>query len=363
MAWTAAILVASFFVWQVVHLAAVLSWSESQTRADYYARPLAWRRRFRKLLRLHAGLLEPILAVLGRASRASFTQRSIRHGGFAGPAGACSAETFRRAAAYRPQAEDVFVVTQMRSGTTWMQHLVYQIVTRGSGDLAADGTTLNAVSPWIESFRTVSVEDAPLVGRERPARIVKTHLPLDLCPFDRRARYIYVARHPLACFASCVDFVRGNLRGFAPQWDECARWFMSDELMWWGAWPAHVGRWRARAEREDNILVVRYEDLSSDLAGQARRVAAFLGLTPLLPEELAAAVEKCSLDFMRRHEEAFEMHPPHLLQAEHAFFRHAGRDRSAGVPPEIAARLLAWCREQNASRGLALDMLYPELAT
>jgi hypothetical protein len=243
-----------------------------------------------------------------------------------------------------------------------MQHLVYQVLTRGAGDLAAEGTTLNAVSPWIESFRTVSMEDAPLVGRERPTRIVKTHLPLELCPFDSRARYIYVARHPAACFASCVEFVRGNLQGFGPSWEESAHWFTSDELMWWGTWPAHVGHWLARAEREDNVLVVRYEDLSYDLAAEVQRVAAFLGLQPLLPSELAAVVEKCSLESMRRQQEVFEMHPPHLLQSEHAFFRRGGRDRTGSVPPEIAARVLDRCREQIAARRWPVEQLYPDLA-
>jgi hypothetical protein len=347
----------------VIHLAAVLTWSESQTQGDaYYARPLAWRQRFRRWLRVHAALLTPILSVLGRSSRTNFSQRCIHYGGFAGPAGACSAESFRRAAAYQPRPEDVFVVTQMRSGTTWMQHLVYQVVTRGRGDLPGEGTALNAISPWIESLRTVDIERAPLVGSERPTRIVKTHLPLELCPFDRQAKYIYVARHPLACFASCVDFIRGNLQGFAPEWDECARWFQSDQLMWWGTWVTHVGRWQQRAAGETNVLLVRYEDMACDLTAEAERVAAFLGMQPLAQDELAAVVAKCRLKYMRHHTEVFEMHPPHLLQSEQAFFRHGGKDRSHGVPPEIAARLLAWCHDECAARGLPIPKLYPDLA-
>ena len=242
-------------VWQVLHLAIVLQWSDHQTRgARYYARSPVWRTCFKRLLRVHAVLLSPILTLLGALARPKFSQRCIRYAGASGPAGACTAESFRQAAEYAPRSEDVFVVTQMRSGTTWMQHLVYQVLTRGGGDLVAGGTALNAVSPWIESVRTIGVADAPLVGRERPSRIIKTHLPLALCPQDRRAKYIYVARHPLTCFASCVDFVRGNLQGFAPDWPEFARWFQSDELMWWGTWVRHVGHWQRHAETETNVL-------------------------------------------------------------------------------------------------------------
>jgi hypothetical protein len=363
MVWSAAILLTLVIFWQVIHLAAVLSWSEYETQgARYYARPLAWRKRFRRTLRLHAALLAPILWILGKSLRTKFSQRCIRYEGVAGPAGACSAESFRRAAAYEPRPEDVFVVTQMRSGTTWMQHLVYQVVTRGRGDLPGEGASLNAISPWIESLRTVAVEDAPLVGEERPTRIVKTHLPAELCPYERRAKYIYVARHPLACFASCVDFVRGNLQGFAPDWDECAHWFRSDELMWWGTWVTHVGNWQARAADAENVLLVRYEDMACDLAAEAERIARFLDLRPLSLEEVTAIVAKCRLKFMRHHTDVFEMHPPHLLQSEQAFFRHGGKDRSQTVPPEIAARILAWCHEECVRRRQDIDKLYPDLA-
>jgi hypothetical protein len=353
----------SFAVWQVLHLSIVLTWGDQQTLgARYYTRPAAWRRRFKRLLRLHSVLLSPILALLGRTSRPEFSQRSMRYAGVAGPAGACTCESFRRAAAYDPRPEDVFVVTQMRSGTTWMQHLVYQVLTRGEGDLVAADTPLNAVSPWIESIRTIGIDDAPRVGRERPSRIIKTHLPLALCPFDRHARYIYVARHPLACFASCVDFVRGNLQGFAPDWRHCARWFQSDDLMWWGTWVAHVGHWQRHADLERNVLFVRYEDLGADLPAVAQRVAAHLGLAPLAPGELAPILEKCSHDYMRRHAGLFEMHPPHLLQAKNPFFSSRGPDRAGAVPTDIASELLDWARYESAALGFPLARLYPDLA-
>jgi hypothetical protein len=307
-------------------------------------------------------VLWPILTLLGATTRPRFSQRCIRHAGVSGPAGACTAESFRQAAEYLPRPEDVFVVTQMRSGTTWMQHLVYQVLTRGEGDLVAGGTALNAVSPWIESVRTIDVDHAPLVGRERPSRIIKTHLPLELCPTSPQARYIYVARHPLTCFASCVDFVRGNLRGFAPDWPECARWFMSDELMWWGTWVTHVGHWQRHAERSPNVLFVRYEDMTADLPAVARQVADFLGLRPLSAAQLAAVCDKCSRDYMRLHEDVFEMHPPHLLQAASVFFTAGGPHRTSRVPPDIADNLLDWARYESAALDLPLRGLYTDLA-
>ncbi len=371
MAWTIATfvglalaLLAMAVVWQVLHLAIVVQWSDHHTRgARYYARSPAWRTCFKRLLRVHAALLSPILALLGAAARPKFSQRCMRYAGVAGPAGACSAESFRRAAGYDPRPDDVFVVTQMRSGTTWMQHLVYQVLTRGAGDLVASGTALNAISPWIESVRTIGVADAPLIGRERPSRIIKTHLPLAVCPLDRQAKYIYVARHPLTCFASCVDFMRGNLQGFAPGWREFATWFQSDELMWWGTWVRHVGHWQRHAESEPGVLLVRYEDMQADLANVAARVVAFLGLAPRAPGEMALVIEKCRHDYMRRHADVFEMHPPHLLQSANPFFTSGGNDRARSVPPDIAEDIFDWAREESATQNFPLQRLYPDLSS
>lgn len=39
----------------------------------------------------------------------------------------------------------------MKCGTTWMQHIVYEVVGRGRGDLVATGTTLYSQSCWLEA--------------------------------------------------------------------------------------------------------------------------------------------------------------------------------------------------------------------
>ena len=95
-------------------------------------------------------LLSPILRLLG-LSKFKFENGSFTHDGVAGPKGTCSAASFARGVGYEPRAEDVFVVTQMKCGTTWMQHLVYEVLCRGQGDLVDTGTALYAVSAWLES--------------------------------------------------------------------------------------------------------------------------------------------------------------------------------------------------------------------
>lgn len=327
----------------LIYLSVVLAWGDSKTNGlGYYGLDPAERERFKRTLRLHALLLFPVLRFLGMTSKATFEGISFRHAGIAGPKGTCSEETFARAIAYEPRPEDVFVVTPMKCGTTWMQHVVYQVLHRGAGDLVGAGTALYAVCPWLASSKGVSVQDAPLLGRERPSRLIKTHLPAQLCPFDRAARFVYVERDAVSCFASCVDFVATNLGAMAPDLAATERWFTSD-AMWWGPWPAHVRGWRERAAAESNVLVVRFEDMKADLASVVRQVAAFLGVAPLNETELAGVLEKCSFGYMQRHGTTFEMHPPHLMQTDAQLFVRGSADRHKDVPEDVRARIRTWC--------------------
>lgn len=351
------------FVLQMVHLSVVLAWSDQTTRGlGYFGLPPEGRERFRKKLRTHARLLFPILRTIGRPSK-SLEQASFRYEDVAGPKGTCDEESFARAHAYEAAPEDVFVVTQMKCGTTWMQHVVYEVLNRGAGDLVESGTALYAVSPWLEALKSVSLEEAPLIGMERPSRVIKTHMPVELCPYSPEARYVYVARHPASCFASCRDFLNTNMGAFAPGLDAVEAWYRSDESMWWRTWPTHVAGWLELSEERDNVLVVRFEDMKADLGAVVRRVADFLGLNPLTDQELAEVVHKCGFAYMQEHKNAFEMHPPHLLAVDAELFVKGTADRHKDVPEETRRRIMEWCGESMADGPAGLQRLYPDEAS
>ena len=353
----------AFLFLQVAYLYVVIAWGDQATRGlNYYGRPVAERNRFKRKLYLHSLALAPVIWLLSRTCRFTFRKASFSYRGVAGPKGTCSAESFQRAADYRPQRDDVFVATQMKSGTTWMQHIVYQVLTRGEGGLPEDGTALNAVSPWLESLKTVSVDEAPRVGVERPSRVIKTHLPVELCPYSTAARYIYVVRHPVSCFASCVDFVAATAGTFAPASDELEAWFTSDELMWWSTWPSHVRGWWEWSQRRSNVLFIAFEEMREDLRATVRRVAQFLEIERLSDAEIGVIAHKCGFGYMRTHSDAFEMNPPHVLQSRAAFLVSGRADRYLDVPETTRERILAWCRRQDDTGSLPVNEFYPDLA-
>ncbi len=347
---------------QLLHLVAVLSWTRWRTvRGRYFALSKSARLRFRRTLQLHKNLLTPAIAVLRRLGPIRLEKATFHYRGVAGPKGSCSPSTFQAASRYRPQSCDVFVVTQLRCGTTWMQQLVYQILMRGSNDIAASGRALGAVSPWLESYWTIPPAEAPRVGIAPTYRIIKTHLPVELCPFSPEARYIYVARHPVDCFASCLDFLQANVGPFRLSVEDTLRWFCSEHYMWWTPWPRHVAAWFDRAKKERNVLFLTYEEMCRNLPEVITHVAAFLGVEELGANETERILHHASFFYMQAFPEAFEMYPPHLFQDPEFLFRRGRPGRGEYLPPEVKNTILDFCRHVLGRQTADLSLFYPEL--
>ena len=342
-------------------LLASMRWLTGQTGEDrYFARPLEERRALKRTIRRRGSLVLPFLVPAARLFRLRIPTSQYRE--TRAPAIACPQSAFRKAARYRPTDGDVFVATQMKCGTTWAQQIVYEALSHGRGNLGDDGHRhMYALSPWIESRSSVPLGRAPRVG-EGSQRIIKTHFAVNLCPYSRVARYIYVTRHPVACFASCVDFVRFLAGPLAPPLPELVDWFCSD-AMWWRSWPEHVeGWWRWQAERP-NVLFLHYEDMLDNLPEAVDRVSGFLEVD-LLPDERAEVIRKIGYEYMKKHEEVFEMSPPSFLTADGGTFFQSGRkDRDRAIEEADRTRIARFCRQRLEGGTYPLARFYPDIAS
>ena len=131
--WSLALLVA-LYIAMGLYLATVLKWEDDHTVGlNYYGKSLRDRERFKRTLARHASLLSPMLWLNSRMAKVDFRRTRIQYKGISGPAGSTSIESFQRAEEYQPTPQDIFVVTQMKCGTTWMQNVVYEILHRGQG--------------------------------------------------------------------------------------------------------------------------------------------------------------------------------------------------------------------------------------
>jgi len=192
-----------------------------------------------------------------------------------------------------PRADDVFIVTHPRSGTTWMQMILYQLTTDGSMDFPH----IAEYCPWFER----SVRSATAFETRPSPRLFKSHLPHPKIP-KGPCRYIYVARNGKDVAVSQYHLDR-TYNGFEGTFDEFFERFLKGKTSF-GSWFDHVkGWWRHR--NDPNVLFLTYEELSRDLEGCVRLVADFIG-REVPAERFPTIVERCRFQFMKRHEKQFD---------------------------------------------------------
>jgi hypothetical protein len=204
---------------------------------------------------------------------------------------------------FQPRADDVFVATYPRSGTTWMQFLVYLILS----DRSLDFEHVSQVTPWYERSLALGTRTAADFAAMASPRVFKSHLRPEWVPSP--GRIIYVERDGRDVLVSYFHFYRSHLR-FEGTFEAFYERFMRGELQY-RSWFDHVEAWR-RAARARDVLWMRYEDMRADPGATVDRVAAYLGRT-LSAEDHAAVVRMASYDFMKAHESKFDPITEHLI--------------------------------------------------
>jgi hypothetical protein len=264
---------------------------------------------------------------------------------------------------YVPRPDDVFIVTYPRSGTTWMQMILYQLTTDGRMDFPH----IYEYCPWFESS---SRSAGGFEGRPSP-RLFKSHLPYrqipkgpwsekgdsppkikGTVPFFVGPKYIYVARNGKDVAVSYYHLYRSH-NGYQGSFAEFFDQFLRGEVEA-GSWFQHVrGWWRHR--HDPNVLFLRYEDLLADLEGCLRRIVAFCGLD-IAPQRLPTILERCGFAFMKRHESQFDHLTGTLWEQGlqlNAFLRN-GRvgDSSGQLSPEQEKRFARDFQKQLGPTGI-----------
>jgi aryl sulfotransferase len=218
---------------------------------------------------------------------------------------------------YRPRPGDVVVSTSYKSGTTWMQNILRQLL------FPTDPKPpVSAVSPWLDRQNPDIAATVAQLEAQEHRRFIKSHLPLDALPWYPEVRYIVVVRDPRDVFMSFWNHYSEMTDGYfermnagplvGPPLPRCPddihalwpHWINRGWFEWeTEGWP-HSGNlyhtatwWRFR--RLENILFVHFADLLADLPGEIARVAAHLGIeiTEARRDAVARAV---TFDALRR---------------------------------------------------------------
>ena len=85
--------------------------------------------------------------------------------------------------------DDIVIATYAKSGTTWVQQIVAQLLFQG-----ADGLEVAEMSPWLDLRVPPKAVKLPMVEAQPHRRFIKTHLPVDALVYSPLAKYLYIGR-------------------------------------------------------------------------------------------------------------------------------------------------------------------------
>ena len=207
--------------------------------------------------------------------------------------------------------DDIVVATYAKSGTTWTQQIIAQLIFGG-----VDGVDVHSLSPWVD-LRIIPPEVIAGLEQQTNRRFVKTHLPVDALVFSPNAKYIFIGRdgrdaawslfnhHANAtddyfdAFNNTPGRVGPTLeRGSGDVHEFYSNWFNGDGYPYWPVWENILSWWNIR--KLPNVKLIHFNDMKADLAGSIREIAAFLEI-PIDEAKFPSIVEHCTFDYMKAH--------------------------------------------------------------
>ena len=227
----------------------------------------------------------------------------------------------RRWNQFEPRDGDIVIATFAKCGTTWTQRIVDLLVFQ-----SPDVRPFGKLSPWLDSTIFNGIEDdLATLKAQTHRRYIKSHLPFDALPVWDTVKYIHVGRDGRDARLSWQNHEKGFTSEFSAHIGAQARALAAEQggmppgprprppedprgyLVHWieeleaqlnAAVDSDAGRfgmqffnfestyWQER--NRPNLLLVHYNDMKEDLAGEMQRIADFLNID--VPRSLMPAL-------------------------------------------------------------------------
>ena len=211
---------------------------------------------------------------------------------------------------FRFRDDDIIIGTYAKSGTTWVQQIVSQLIFKGQ-----TGLPVAEMSPWLDL--RVPPKEIKLAAVEQQAhrRFLKTHLPVDALVFSPKARYIYIGRDGRDVVWSMYNHhSNANKSWYEALNDTPGRvgppitpppdtvrqyfhdWLAQDGHPFWPFWENIRSWWEIRSL--PNVMLLHFDALKRDMAGEIQRMARFLDID-VDQAKWADILRHCSFDYMK----------------------------------------------------------------
>ncbi|NOX93908.1 MAG: sulfotransferase domain-containing protein [Alphaproteobacteria bacterium] len=213
---------------------------------------------------------------------------------------------------FKFRTDDIIIATYAKSGTTWMQQIISQLIFKGE-----EGLDVSHMSPWLDLRIPPAEVKLEALEEQTHRRFIKTHLPLDAFVFNPKVKHIYIGRdgrdvmwsmynHQINITPEMMKMLNSvpNLVGppvVPPPEDPrefFLEWLEDRGFPVWSLWENIRTWWEVR--NLPNVMLIHFNDLKADMPGEIRRIASFLEIE--VAEDIwPAIIEHCSFDYMKAH--------------------------------------------------------------
>jgi hypothetical protein len=199
---------------------------------------------------------------------------------------------------FQHRADDIFICTPWKCGTTWTQAIVCMLVF-GRAD---HGEKPGVISPWIDANFAPIEDYLEMVEAQSHRRFIKTHSPLDGLPYYPECEYLVVFRDPRDMYFSMLNH-RDNLTNeelaFAtiPSGEDAFQKWLDGDFdpgnfdVQSLEWLCHFLRTYWAYKDLPNVHLFHYADMKDDLRSHIQTTADALGvsITDSQLDEMTAA--------------------------------------------------------------------------
>jgi hypothetical protein len=242
---------------------------------------------------------------------------------------------------------DIIISTPAKCGTTWTQMICALLIFQTPDP----PQPLDLLSPWLEMRLRRRAEAFALYEAQTGRRFIKSHTPFDGLPMDDRVTYVAVGRDPrdvavswnhhmenldiqtmFSALAAAVE--PGDEFGppphrpeFADEREAIIHWFddptpPEEWAMSLAGTIYHLNTFWAARHRDD-VVLLHYDDLQTDLEGEMRRLAGRLDIK--VPDERwPTLVQAASFAEMRRRADAVVPDKENSIWKSNEGFFHRG---------------------------------------